>query len=311
MIKFYVKLAPILAFFILGIIFRSIKLFDEKDGQKLLKLNFYLFLPALIFLSAYKSELEISSFYLPIAPIVPIFINLIIVYFLLKKYPQNRRTAGTLYCAAMIMNSGFTLPFFQTALGTEGFAKGVLFDIGNAFIIYTFIYFIAVLHGQEKADINRKKEITKKILIMPPFWAFFIGVALPIMNTNLNSSIEMFFEYASAPAIPIIMLSMGLFFSPIKRTDKKADNNRYFLKIFTIIFIRMGIGLLTGISLAYFLPIDRISKAVIIVNCAAPCGYNTLVFSSLENLDEKIAANIVSIAIILALFILPAILYIL
>lgn len=196
------------------------------------------------------------------------------------------------------MNSGFILPFVGAYYGDKGFSRAVLFDIGNIFFIYTFIYFIAVKHGENKSLSG--KEIMMKFVYMPPLWAFVLGIIFVYFRIPIHDTINQFLSYASAPVIPIIMMSIGLMFSPKLQNISQA---------FFIILIRMGIGFFIGLCITKIIAFDIVAKKIIIAGFSAPCGYNTLIFSSLENLDEKLAATVVSISTIIGIFTVPLIFY--
>jgi hypothetical protein len=299
MAEFYMRILPMVSFFFIGMFFRQIGLFSHKDGQFLLRLVFYLFLPALTFVSVIQSELNLALILLPLSPIIPIAINFSIIYLILRRFPQPKSRAGVMYCAAMIMNTGFTLPFFAAGFGIAGFSKAILYDIGNIFFIYTIIYYVAVRHGER--GVVDSGMIVKKFLYMPPLWAFVAGILFLINRFELPATAMSFLELCSAPALPVIMLSIGLLFAPKKEKLSVA---------FTVIFVRICIGLLVGLGLSLILPLDPLSRIVVIANCAAPCGYNTLVFAALENLDEGFAATIVSISILMSIFYIPLLFWI-
>ena len=293
---FIAKILPIIAFFFLGIFFKYLKIFSLNDGHFLLKLVFYLFLPALAFISMIETDISSSFMIIPFLPIIPIAINFIFVTIFLRFFPQPKITAGVIYCAALIMNTGFTLPFFEAAYSMEGFSRAIMFDIGNSFIIYTFIYFIAVKHGNNQKI--SKSQILKKFLYMPPLWGLLIGLIVNLQNIKVSQPFLDFFEYASKPTIPVIMLALGLLFHPRLQNLPKA---------LIIIAIRMIGGLLTGYAITLIIPLDALSQKIIIASCAAPVGYNTLVFAALENLDEQFGATIVSTSILIGIIYIPLI----
>ena len=292
--EFAMKIIPVISFFFLGIFFRHLKLFKEQDGHLLLRLVFYLFLPALSFLSVIETNISKELLVIPMIPLIPILVNFLIASIFLKFFPQKKSTAGIVYCGSMIMNTGFTLPFFGAAFGMEGFSKAILFDLGNLFFIFTFIYFVAVKHGDNK--VVSKKLIIKKFLYMPPLWAFLIGIIFVLFNTPVHQTVISFLSYASDSTIPMIMLSLGLLFNPKLKNLPKA---------LTVVFIRMVCGFYIGFLIANIFPFDHMTKKIIVASCSAPVGYNTLIFAALENLDEAFGATVVSASILIGIIYIP------
>jgi hypothetical protein len=293
---FVSNLLPIILFFFIGVLFRTLKLCEERDGQFLLKLVFYLFLPAMCFVAIIETEFTREMLSLPLIPIVPVSINFLVIRWLLRYRSQTRPVSGVFYCAGMILNTGFMLPFFTASYGLEGFSRGILFDIGNVFFIFTVIYFVAVQYGHSK--VISKKLILKKFLVMPPLLAFLIALIVIKFSIAIPENITIFLDYASQPTIPMIMLSLGLLFSP------RLENLK---KVFALVSIRLIGGLIIGIALFYLLPLDHISKKVVLLACIAPAGYNTLVFAALEKHDERFAATVVSVSLLLSLIYLPVV----
>ena len=213
----------------------------------------------------------------------------------LLKLPQG--TFGSFLVGTMIMNTSFVLPFFWAAYENEGLVRASLFDIGNSLLIFTFIYFNAIKYGENaKTD----KIDWSKFLKLPPLWGMIIafvikGIGITIPNAGLN-----FLSLVGQPTTPLIMIALGLYFEPQLKNIGYAS---------IAIFIRMGVGLFIGWGLATLFGLQGISRTVVIVSAATPCGFNTLIFANLENMDREFAATIVSISLLIALFLIPLLIY--
>ena len=82
-----------------------------------------------------------------------------------------------------------------------------------------------------------------------------------------------------------------------------------FSRTISVIVIRSGIGFLLGLLFVSILGIQGLAKSIIIICASSPVGYNTLIFSSLENLDKEFAAEVVSISILLGIIYLPILMF--
>jgi len=293
---FALRLLPTITIFFIGLTLRHIKLFTENTGHDLLRLVFYLFLPALVFSSIIKTDISLEMAYVPLIPIIPILLTYFAITQYLKTHPKPKSTAGVIYIASMIANTGFMIPFLGAAFGDDGYARAIVYDIGNSFFIFTFIYFVAVKHGDSQT--LDKAMIAKKFIYMPPLWAFIAGLLIKSLQIEVSPVIVSLSDFVSAPTIPVIMLALGLLFSP---------KMQYLSKALLCISVRMIGGLLIGLCIAWLIPMSHLSKIVVIASSAAPCGYNTLIFASMENLDRNLAATIVSLSILIAVFFIPAV----
>lgn len=297
--EFVYKIIPIILFFALGYGLKKFKLFVTEDASIFLKLVFYVCMPALSFYSLMETKLTSSLFLLPFIPFITMLVTYLLARTLLRINPLNKKTAGTFLLGSMIMNTGFTLPFFYAGYGSDGFTKAIIFDIGNSILIYTWAYFIAVKAGSHEE--HNKLSMLNKCIFMPPLWALIIGIIIKRSDIILSAPVNDFFFMAGQPTIPLIMLSLGLYFDP---------SVIHLSKSFVVMLIRMLGGLLVGWGICLLLPFDPVTKIVIIASSGAPVGYNTLVFSTMEDLDKNFAATVVSISILIGIIYVPLLFFI-
>lgn len=193
----------------------------------------------------------------------------------------------------MIMNVGFALPFILANYGQEGIAKLSMFDFMNGLLTFTFIYSIAVAHGDKKPD---KKFILKKILISPPVWALFLGILANFAQYTPPVALNTFLKNLAALTSPLIMLALGLYFTPKFVYPKLIASG---------IFIRFFVGGLLGLVFSYILGLKGVDRTIALIFASAPLGFNTLTFSNMENLDTKFATSLISTGILLGLITVP------
>lgn len=319
MSAFYIKVLPLIMAFFLGVLVKKLKFLSASDAPTILKLVLTATLPALSMLSILKIKLDYELIFLPFTAQIMIFLIFGISWYAGKLLKLPRATFGSFIVGCMIMNTGFSLPFFMAAFGDEGFARASLFDIGNSFLIFTFIYYNAIKFG----DNGKHDKIDwGKFLRLPPLWGLLIGFGIRAISP-LTPAIKMtfmklvgdptgisfdemvtggmnFLNLVGQPTIPLIMIALGLIFEPKLRNLGP---------ILTGIFIRMGIGLLLGWLLTLILGIEGMTRTIIIASSATPVGFNTLIFANLENMDKEFAAGMVSISILIALVYMPLIIW--
>jgi len=295
---FISKILPIIMIFFLGYGLKKIKIFNIEYGDKLLLVNFYVTLPALTFLSVSRAVLDPRYLYLPLIAIATVFISYIPARIMGKIIPMSRKTLGTFFIGIMIMNTGFTMPFVVAAFGETGLAIYTFFDFGNTLLIFTFIYYHAVRYGNHP---DHKIQL-KKFLLLPPMWGFVGGLIVNLTGIQLPAVAVNFLDVVGKPTIFLMMLSLGIYFTP------KVNNLG---RVFVVLFIRIGLGLALGVMFSSLFHLTGTIRTLVIIFCGAPVGYNTLVFSTLENLDKEFAASIVSISLLLGIIYVPVLLVIL
>lgn len=291
--EFVIKIIPIILIFVLGYIIKKLKILDKNNADLLLKLVFYISLPALIILSIAKIEITSDFIFLPIIPVLVILSIFVVSYFIGKLFNLPRKTFGVYLIGTLIMNIGFTLPFFIAAYGNEGLARISIFNVGQGFLTFTFTYFLACKYGNDKVD---HKTMIKKFALLPPIWALLIGIILNFTNVTIPSVVDSFLQIIGDLTTPLVMLSLGIYFTPkiIK-----------LLPLSSAIITRMGLGLLLGFLFVKLFDLDGLNRLIVLIGSAAPVGYNTLVFSSLESLDKEFAASLVSFSILLGIIFIP------
>ncbi len=288
-----IKIIPVILIFVLGYLLKRINLLSKDNGDLFLKLVFYISLPALILLSITNIQLTLDFIYLPIIAILIILVTYGIAFFIGKLFNLGKTSFGVFLVGSLIMNTGFTLPFFIAAYGEEGLARASLFDFGNGLLTFTFIFYLACKYGDNKRD---SKTMIKKFLYSIPLWALMSAILLNLMNIQIPNLGINFFQLLGNMTIPLIMLSLGIYFSP-KIVKLSA--------LSSVIFIRMFVGLLLGFLFVYLFNLEGLNKIIVLISASAPVGYNTLTFASMEKLDKEFAASIVSYSILIGIIFIP------
>lgn len=288
-----IKIIPVILIFVLGYLLKRINLLSKDNGDLFLKLVFYISLPALILLSITNIQLTLDFIYLPIIAILIILVTYGIAFFIGKLFNLKKTSFGVFLVGSLIMNTGFTLPFFIAAYGEEGLARASLFDFGNGLLTFTFIFYLACKYGDNKRD---SKTMIKKFLYSIPLWALMSAILLNLLNIQIPNLGINFFQLLGNMTIPLIMLSLGIYFSP-KIVKLSA--------LSSVIFIRMFVGLLLGFLFVYLFNLEGLNKIIVLISASAPVGYNTLTFASMEKLDKEFAASIVSYSILIGIIFIP------
>jgi len=296
MLDIILKFLPVILIFLVWIIIRYFWIAKKEDAEFLLKLIFYVSLPALIILSVYNTKFTISFIYLPIIAVLLILSVFFISFFVWKKLNLSNESFWVFLIWSMIMNVWFTLPFVIAAYWQEWLTRSVIFDFWNLLLVFTFVYYFAVKYGNSKTNIK----IYKKLLYAPPVWALFFSFVLKYSQITIPSVFTDFLSLLGNLTIPLIMLSLGIYFNLKIRNISTA---------FVVIFIRMFIGLFLGLLFCYLFNLEWLDKAIVLISAAAPSGYNTLTYSSLEKLNIDLAADIVSYSIFVGMFFVPILIY--
>ncbi len=300
----YSSVLAIILLFLLGYSLKKLNFFTKEHADLFLKMVFYLTLPSIILLTIPTIPLDVKFIYLPISAVIIYFLTFSIAYIVGRLYQLEEKVFGVFLIASMIMNLGFNLPFVLAFYGQEGVVLATLFDLGNGFLTLTFAYYWATrmgsAHNNNTAQINMK--VLKKFLYSPPLWALGIGFILNLADFSVPTILTDFINHLTVMTTPLIMLSLGIYFSPNIKRPKL---------LVSVLMIRMVGGFIFGVLLVLIFSVKGSIMAIIIISAAAPVGFNTLTFTALEELDKDFAASVVSTAIALGLFYVPLLTFLL
>jgi hypothetical protein len=289
----FIKLSPIILTYLLGIVLRRTRAVRRDDGALFLRLVFYAAIPALILQSIPRVKIAPDVALLPLAAAIIVFGTFAAAYAACRRWRAERSLFGTALVGSMIMNTSFILPFVLAVYGEEGFATAVVFDIGNAFLVASVIFYIACRYGE---DGGGTWSALKRVAMAPPLWAFVVGLFLNLTGIAVHPVLESFLALVGNLMVPLVMLSLGIYFSP-RMVQPRL--------LVTVMAIRSLGGFAIALALVWLFELEGVTRSVVLVSGAAPVGFNTLVFASLAKLDVEFAASVLSISIALGIVFLP------
>ena len=288
------KITSIIFLFLLGYILKRINFLTKDHASLFLKIVMYVALPALIIPSVASMELSLSLLRLPFIAILIMLILFSFSFFIIKLFSASKQTTGTFLLSVMIMNLSFVLPFFLAVAGEETIPYFLFFNLGHDILLFSFVYTLACYYGRKEGIGFDWKRTIKKLLSLPPLWALLVGLFLNFTNTPVPSLLEPTLTIIGGLLVPLALLALGVYFEfQIKKP----------ILFTTALLLRMGVGFLLGLFFIWLFSLEGIEKLVVLLCSLAPIGFNTLVFSSLENLDKETAAQFVSFALFVGMIV--------
>jgi predicted permease len=295
----FIRLSPIILTYLLGIVLRRTRAVRTEDGALFLRLVFFAAIPALILKSLPSVKITPDVAMLPLVAAIVILGTYAAAYLLCRRAATERPVFGVALVGAMIMNTSFILPFVLLMYGDQGFATAVVFDIGNAFLVASVIFYTACRYGAESAG---PWSAVRRVALAPPLWAFTVGLLLNLTGIRLHPALDSFLTIVGNLMVPLVMISLGIYFSPTLVRPRL---------LVTVLLIRSAGGLLLALGLSALFGLEGLTRSVVLISGAAPVGFNTLVFASLAKLDVEFAASLLSVSIALGIVLLPIMIMIL
>lgn len=288
------KVTSIIFLFLLGYFLKRINFLTKDHASLFLKIVIFVALPALIIPSVATMQLSFSLLELPLIAILIMLILFSLGFFIVRFFSLSKQTTGTFLLSVMIMNLSFVLPFFLAVAGEEYVVYFLFFNLGHDILLFSFVYSLACFYGRKDGTVFGLRLTIKKLLSLPPLWALVVGVIFNFSNTPVPAILEPTLTIIGGLLVPLALLALGVYF---EFTLEKP------VLFSTALFLRMGVGFLLGQFFIWLFSLQGIEKMVVLLCSFAPIGFNTLVFSSLENLDKETAAQFVSFALFIGMIV--------
>ncbi len=275
----------LLALIALGYLSKKLGVLKHEDAQPLSAILINFMLPALIISNFATSNINAQLGLMTLSAVLILFPLLGIGWLISRKYEVN--TARTVI---LLMGSywGATLafPFIIATFGQEGLKIFLFYDLIQALLIPTIIPLIA--QGSVKSF--------KPILLLknPLFMALIIGLGMNYLKLSIPFATELL-NTISSGTVFIGLLIVGL------NLELKVDQWK---RPLFIIIVKTIVGLALALLVVWIFKFEGIYRSIIILAATLPPSLMVVIFSQKYNLDKKLAANTLTIALPISIFVM-------
>ncbi len=283
----------------LGFFLKKIHLLSENAGATFSRVIIDVTLPLVIIKAITSVRLEASLLFLTAFGATSAFLILVSGAFFFSKMKLERRSFASLSLTLCGLNLAiFAYPFAQAMWSNKGLTYMAMIDVGNAIVIYTLGYSLALKHSSEGFSYS---SMLKKLVTFPPLIAFsfalfvnFSGLSLPNFVYTLMNPIE------SANAF-LSMITIGLYLN-----FSKIGKEWYHL--IGAIGVKYTTGFVVGLSLFYFstllVPTNNVASTVVFVSALMPTPLLSLIYSVEKKLDPEMAGGMITMTVLISSLVL-------
>ncbi len=228
------------------------------EARTLSRLTLYLFTPALLFGSMYRSKL--GSEFLDIVAFAFIVTMLmgIVTWVMIRVMRYDRLTASAFALSVLFVNAGnYGLPLVLFAFGEEGLARAVVFFTVSAILTQTLAVFIA---AGGKASVV---QALKNVFTLPLVYAVTLGLIFNMIGFKVPEPIVKSLDLLGGAAVPCMLAILGIELA-------HASLNRDRLNVGLATVAKLGIAPLIAFALAALMGLDGVTRAVCIVESSMP-----------------------------------------
>ena len=253
----------IIAIILIGYLLKRANILKVKDGETISRIIFNITLPALVIVSLNSVKIEPSLIMLPIIVVLFGILSFFIAYFVFKK--EDKELKGTLVMLASGYNVGlFVFPIVEAIWGAEGLLYFGMFDVGNSILVFGLVYIIGSYFSEEGLTL-KPITILKKFSKSIPFMSYVIMSILNFSHIHLPSGIIDVATIISKANMPLSLLLLGLYLN-------FSFEKQYIRPITKFLVFRYGLGLVVGLILYYFLPVNDMFKNTLLLGFILPIG---------------------------------------
>ncbi|QUF66392.1 AEC family transporter [Bacillus atrophaeus] len=298
--QFLLVLLPVFGIFAIGYIGQKTLGFDI---QTLSKMSLYLMSPFLAFDTFYSNKLTMDYLYLFIFVLGLCLVLVLLVYFLsyFHKYHNQDRCAMIL-SSAFMNNGNYGTPVVLLVYGTAGLDVAVVLMVLQQLIMSTIgIYFAA----KGSPDDGGFKTVMNRVTRMPVAYGALLGAILQLVHISIPKELMTSIELVGNAAIPTIMIILGMQLALI------SFKNIEYRKISYSLLLKLMISPVIALGFTFILPVDDMTKQIMILVAAMPTAANTTLMAVQFNTKPEVVSSATFISTMLSIVTLPVLLWLL
>jgi len=287
----FTKVVSYLLIIVLGYLLKRLKLFRVEHTEVLSKIIFNITLPCVI-ITSFQS-VTVSGMFLAVlaAGFAYNIIMLGIGALMARRAPNS--DSGIMYNLFITsQNIGiFGIPVAQACFSPAVVASLLLFDIGNATVMFGPAYVMA----SARADGNRVtvKYVVRKLLGSVAFDVYILVIAMAFMKISMPAPVLTFAGICGAGNGFIAMLFFGIMFEPeIERLHR--------LVIARITIIRLAAGALFAVAAWFLLPLPADMRIAIVVCLAMPTATASAVNATSLGVNKTLISGLSAVSLIIS-----------
>jgi predicted permease len=192
-----------------GIALQRVKAISANAHTALNQFVIYISLPALALYYIPKIEISPKLLY----PLGVAWIGFVLAWLFFaglgKWLGWPKKLIGCLILTAGLGNTSFVgFPIIEALYGKKGLETAIIVDQPGTFVVMaTLGIIVAAAYSKESAGVS---SILRKILLFPPFVAFFVGAVMNICGYDFIDMLQPVFQKLAATVTPVALVAVGM-----------------------------------------------------------------------------------------------------
>ena len=289
MLDILLKAGSYIAVIILGFVLRRVGFFDEHAFPVISKIVVKVTLPAALIANAVGREFDPQLLSLVLLGFGGGVIYMALGYFLNRKRGKDQQAFEILNIPGYNIGT-FALPFTQSFLGPIGVLTTSLFDVGNAFVCLGGAYGVASAVKDGKG-----------LAVSVPFLAHIVTVCMNLCHIPIPSFVADCAKIIASANVFLAMLMIGVGFKTDMDFSQKGT-------IVRILAVRYSVSAALALCFYFLLPFDLPIRQTLVILAFAPIGSAVPGFTAELKGDVGLSCTVNSLAILISIPIIVALL---
>jgi predicted permease len=290
MLDVLLKLLPVVIGIAAGFSLRRVGLVDQRDGETVFKLVFYVFLPAIMFTSLSRVRIEGRLTIYPAAAVVMVAIGYLVGRVVAARSGCDPVATAVVVSGCMVVNTGFQLPFVQVLYGVDGVARIAAFDLVNTTTTFTVAYLVA---ARANPGHEGRTLLLGRLAKSPALYGIALGLLVNLTGVTVPTAIADPLAAFGGVTPLLIPVGIGILFEPLAGGRLRLAG--------LLVAARIAAGLAVAVAIVGVLGLSGMDRTIVLLIGAAPLAFAIVTFASLEDLDVRLATSALSLSLLASL----------
>lgn len=274
----------------------------KMDLRTITKLNIYIFIPSILFVKIYETEVTWKLFGTIVFYVTLVCLAMFILGELVAKFFKYERGVRKAFVNSLLFfNSGnYGLPLVELA-----FHYNPLATTAQIFILLIQNITTNTFGVFQASSGNRDyKQAFKNMLIMPSLYVVSVVIILKAFDIIIPEMIMIPLRNISNGFVAVALITLG-----VQLAEVKINSN--FKDIFTVSFIRLIAAPLLGFLLISFMGVEGILAKALILGVSTPSAVTTAIIAKEFDNEPEYASQIVFFTTLLSAVTVSGIIFLL
>jgi predicted permease len=291
---------PLIGFIVIGFLLKEIGLIHRSDRRSIARLMFATTVPAAVLVSLSRADVKLGSLLVLAAcgALIPLATHLAAIQMTKRVRLSTSVGQGVVLCTLSSSVMTYLAPFFLAVYGTQAFNRAVAFDVGNALVASSYVYYVATRFAHESPP--EWHTSAKRVLTVPHFWAVVLAFVVNVTRVSIPAVAMEIAEPIAAANVPVGMLLLGTFIELRLRAWKP---------MLLTLALRAGVGWVTAQVLVLLGELTGVERTIVsLAPIITPVGLVPLIYAAMFDLDTEFPAATLSLSILVAMVLTPILL---